>query len=372
MARWAIAAAAVAVAVLAAVLAPRGLGQKPEPIAAPATPPRLTVRLTTSPPGARAVFVPLDDGTAEPRPERAVRPAHVTPVTVPDLPAGEYLVVVVLPGHGFHEVYRTVDPDPDAPAAYPSRAYGTPGADGVYELRPVTIPRGDVTNGMVAFAAGRFIAGTKKLSGVPPHEREVAPFFLGATEISARDYLRVTGRIARQSRQFEPQADRPAVRVSFDDALDYAERVGCRLPDEFEYEFAATAGGTRAYPWGDEPAAGPWRVGRIGEPAEDRTATQPPAIGLYSNALEWTVSGFTAYPGSPAGVVLDARSDWMRRRLHDMRVIRGGPRWLLDSQSGDAAIDEGPRARAIWPRNRFGFGLGFRCARSAAPRFQTP
>ena len=37
----------------------------------------------------------------------------------------------------------------------------------------------------------------------------------------------------------------PRTFVNWDDAVAYAEKIGRRLPDETEYEFAATAGGKR-------------------------------------------------------------------------------------------------------------------------------
>src|SRR5207253_3220432 len=89
---------AATVAVLALLLVTLGLAMKPGP------PPsdgllRHNVYLHTEPPGATAALVPIDD-YGEPNPEKAIRPRGKTPLIVPAVPAGEYLVVVDLPGYG--------------------------------------------------------------------------------------------------------------------------------------------------------------------------------------------------------------------------------------------------------------------------------
>lgn len=65
------------------------------------------VLIATDPPGARVVLVPFNQ-YHELDPDKRIRPAgkQVTPLTLPRVPPGRYLVVAEVPGHGFHEVYR--------------------------------------------------------------------------------------------------------------------------------------------------------------------------------------------------------------------------------------------------------------------------
>ena len=99
---------------------------------------------------------------------------------------------------------------------------------------------------------------------------------------------------------------RPVINVSWLEAMRYAEWLGrqtgnrYRLPTEAEWEYAARAGSTSAYPWGDELGVQRANCGDCGSDfSNDRTAPvgsfAPNAWGLHDmvgNVWEWTCTGF--------------------------------------------------------------------------------
>jgi sulfatase modifying factor 1 len=109
----------------------------------------------------------------------------------------------------------------------------------------------------------------------------------------------------------EEKADHPVVQVAYQDAEAYANWAGRHLPSEAEWEYAAQAGGTSTYAWGEEvrPAgqlmANTWQ-GRF--PYENRGAhgwvgtspvgSFPPngfgLVDMIGNVWEWTATTYQA------------------------------------------------------------------------------
>jgi serine/threonine protein kinase/formylglycine-generating enzyme required for sulfatase activity len=339
-------------------------------------PPNLRrVHLDTQPSGATVVFHPLDPVTGEPQPERAIRPRSPSPIDI-RLPPGDYLVVAVShePGYSFHEVYRRVPGEDDTTTAYRHSRW-QPESDGSVTLPTIEIPLANVSNGMARFEGGsRVTIGSSDRPEAPPHLRRIGAFWLDVTETSFAEFrselqhnakYAVTEVVDAYAKQGITPANSDAVAfVSWDAATFYAERMGKRLPDEWEYEFAATLGGTRKFPWGDDPALEEeWIFGVAGEPTEDRLPTDPPVFGLFSNVAEWTCSWPTLYPahralGFPPPPLTSEK-----------REVRGAP---YSAATGEITAAQGrdadPRTRFDLPRDSRVRTIGFRCARSARPR----
>jgi formylglycine-generating enzyme required for sulfatase activity len=163
------------------------------------------------------------------------------------------------------------------------------------------------------------------------------------------------------------QDDRhPVVGVSWNDAQAYVQWLGeksgqvCRLPSEAEWEYAARAGTTSAYPWGDEAGSGHANFSGSGsEWSGKRTSPvgsfAANAFGLHDmigNVWEWTQDCWNeAYSGAPDDGRAWESGDCGRR------VVRGGS-WNLDPAFARAAY-----RNWVVPGNRIDY-LGFRLART--------
>jgi formylglycine-generating enzyme required for sulfatase activity len=379
--RWWIAATAVTTAGVAAMLAALLLIPPAKVVR--------SVRIATDPPGARLALLPLRDADSAPDMEKAIEASGKTPTTVYSVPPGDYLIVVEVPGHGFHEVFRRVPapgeekpqnmprvqpwgtgraaPQSPATEGFPHRSFEE--IDGVVILPQITIPKYDVTAGMVEFVGREFTMGNANVNqgAHPPHRRTVESYFLDKTEVTCADYERVRKFLPDTLR--DAHSPRDAVRyVNYDEAVRFAEAVGKRLPDEVEYEFAATNGGQNLYPWGDDlEKIAVWKYGAVGLASYDRTSGEPCVLGLYSNVAEWTSSRLAPYPGD------EKVTPAPRRKWQQTRVVRGAPDVALyrDGMPPDR------ERRSNWTAfYRIGMdpdtgypGIGFRCARSAKPRF---
>ena len=339
------------------------------PVEAPLPPTHLrATRITTEPAGARLAIVQIDEETGLPDAEKVIRPSGKTPMVVPLDPAN-YLVVADIPGYGFNEVYRKV-PEPDDDLHEPFRASSWRQlSDGTIEVAKIDIPReSQATAGLVRVSGGQFVMGDNRRSSMRAHECEVEDFYLAPNELTVGEFRRVfPGLTDAYVEAGLPDDDSlPMVFVSFRDAMGFAERLGLRLPTEVEYEYAATAAGTRAFPWGnDVERIVEWQYGPVGSIPFDRTESDPPILGLYSNVAEWTDSRPIPYP-SPLERRLPTA---LKTAFLQARVVRGGPRSIVKGAPDEREWPRGPRYRYGEDPNSSHQGLGFRCARSAKPRF---
>ena len=211
------------------------------------------------------------------------------------------------------------------------------------------------------------------------HRVLLSGFFLDRTEVTVAEYQACV-RVRRckappyelGARRFE-RPEFPVTLVSWDDARDFCEFRGARLPTEAEFERAARGPTGRRFPWGDLANGHLANHGRLGLDASDasdgftelapvrsfRAGRTPDGfLDLAGNAAEWVMDRYaTQYPdqevSDPTGP--DAAS------ATNARVVRGG------SYESPLAWLRGAARGAFLPSERRPT-LGFRCARSQRAR----
>jgi len=230
----------------------------------------------------------------------------------------------------------------------------------------IVVPAGDFTMGSPASELARHA------SEGPQHRVTIAEqFAVGQFELTFDEW---DACVANDGCNFYSAADagwgrgrRPVIFVSWDAANTYvswlAKKTGkpYRLLSESEYEYAARAGTTTEYPWGDD--IGKNNANCIGCGSQwDKKETAPVGsfapnkFGLYDmvgNVLEWTQDCVhTNYDGAPTD-----GSAWTEGGDCTKRVLRGGA-WLFTPDLLRSAD------RHWGPRDSRSNFLGFRVGRA--------
>ena len=222
---------------------------------------------------------------------------------------------------------------------------------------------------LVKAPAGSFEMGERgRRDEEPAHTVTIAqPFYLAKTETTFDQYdafCDATGR-DRPDDGGWGRGNRPVIYVSWSDAKSYADWLSamtgktCRLPSEAEWEYAARAGTTTRYPWGDEPGSGKGNFDRSGSQWSGKQTAPvrsfaPNAWGLYEmngNVWEWVGDCWhDRYDSAPD----DSRA-WLEEGRGDCRarVGRGGS-W------GGGAVRARSAARGTFTPGPRGNFIGFR------------
>jgi formylglycine-generating enzyme required for sulfatase activity len=211
--------------------------------------------------------------------------------------------------------------------------------------------------------AGSFTMGADKNfedaddDETPQHRVSISrPFYLGAYEVTQAQWTAVMG---NNPSSFKGLSN-PVEMVSWDDVQAFIQRLNAkeghnryRLPTEAEWEYAARAGTTGAYSFGDdEDSLGryAWYWDNSGEKTHLVGQKQPNAWGLYDmygNVWEWVQDCYEKYSSSS---VTDPKGP----SSGSYRVRRGGS-WGRFARDCRAAYRN--RNWSIIRRNDIGFRL---------------
>jgi formylglycine-generating enzyme required for sulfatase activity len=203
---------------------------------------------------------------------------------------------------------------------------------------------------MVAIPGGRFWMGSPENEAGrdsdegPQREVSVAPFFMSKFEVTQAQW-RAVAQLPQINRRLDPDPshfkgdNRPVESVSWDEAQEFVARLSratgkaYRLPSEAEWEYAARAGTTTPFAFGETLSSevanynGDYTYGN-GQKGVDREETvdvgsfPPNAWGLYDlhgNVWEWNEDSYhDSYNGAPTD-----GTAWIDNSTEN-KLLRGG------------------------------------------------
>ena len=210
---------------------------------------------------------------------------------------------------------------------------------------------------MVVVPAGAFVmgspaseAGREPFEG-PQRTVRVAAFAIGQSEVTFGEWdacVAMGGCSHRPDDRGWGRGDRPVVDVGWDDARQYAAWLSrqtgqqYRLPSEAEWEYAARAGTTMAYGWGErigrnlancDGCGSPWD-GRQTAPVRSFPANRWGLYEMHGNVWEWVQDCYNAsYDGAPTTGAPWTSGD-CAYRVQRGGSWRDGPGWLRSASRG--------------------------------------
>lgn len=200
---------------------------------------------------------------------------------------------------------------------------------------PIKSPRKLTENeGMALIPAGKYVYGEPGSQGA----KILEAFYMDIKEVTQKDYERV---MSKNPSRFRGE-NLPVEKVTWEEAKEYCERIGERLPTSDEWEKAARAGTSSKFFWGDTLGKNNANCNECGSQWDGlRTAPvgsfPPNAWGLYDmagNVWEWV--------------------DKSHNKI--FKVLRGGS-WMDDSSFVSSAA-----SYFVLPENKSN-DIGFRCAK---------
>ena len=222
---------------------------------------------------------------------------------------------------------------------------------------------------MVKIPAGIFEMGSEEEADERPiHRVKVSSFLIGRTEVTQGQWKAVMGIDPSRFSHFGD--DSPVEQISWDDAKAFAHKLSqktgknYRLPSEAEWEYAARAGTTTKWSFGDSDdqlAEYGWHIRNSfawhGQNRPQRAAQRKfNAFGLFDmhgNVWEWVEDCYHVnYREAPTD-----GSAWTTACSNSNRVLRGGS-WIDFSVSLRSAYRNG-----VAPGVRYSY-VGVRIART--------
>ncbi len=219
----------------------------------------------------------------------------------------------------------------------------------------------------VDIPAGTFVMGSPvtehgRKDDEVQHEVTVSSFKMSKYTITVEQFNQFCQATCRKKPFYGPygNAKNPVTQVSWYDAKAFAEWMGCRLPTEAEWEYAARANTTTPFYTGDclstdqanfngkEPYAGCEKGINLKKPIAVGSFS-PNNFGLYDmhgNVIEWCSDWYGEYN-------VNDKINPKGPEAGEIKVLRGGGFWLQADRNRSAC-------RSGDPQGNRGAGLSFR------------
>jgi formylglycine-generating enzyme required for sulfatase activity len=228
------------------------------------------------------------------------------------------------------------------------------------EIAVNRLPGSSLASPMAYVAAGSFLYGEDEGEWVvkPKRKVQVETYWIDVypvTNLGYLEFVKATGR-APPGHWEGPKPpreilDHPVVNVTYQDAVDYAEWCGKRLPTPVEWQKAARGVDGRRFPWGDEPNVSRLNCRGTGIDTTSAVGRFPAGVspcGLHEmagNVAEWVAGRFEAAADSQGRII---------------RAVCGG-------SFRDSIMRSQCAARRGYPDGGRAPYVGFRCARDPEP-----
>ena len=311
-------------------------------VVSPGVEPPIPPQSEVLPPGDQAPPV------ASPRPQR---PPQTVPQEARAQPPGQATTLQTRPGRRrrvwlggvvgcvFLAVLYAALPTPPSREVPDSAPGPTPVTTSLSPSEPAQLQR-TITNSLgmefVLIPSGEFSMGSANGENdeVPVHTVRISQaFYLGTYEVTQGQWQAVMG---SNPSQFPGDPQRPVEQVSWEDVQTFMQKLNAKeggtlykLPTEAEWEYAARAGTTTAYSFGDDAAQlgeYAWYEKNAGKTTYPVGQRKPNAWGLYDmhgNVWEWVQDWYGAYAVASA-------VDPQGPAAGAFRVFRGGG-WFYDA-----------------------------------------
>jgi len=158
-------------------------------------------------------------------------------------------------------------------------------ATAIYTFSPI-YTFAQTENDMVLIPSGKLIISTEHETT----EMFIDRFFMDRFEVTQEFYEKIIG----TNLSFFRGDQRPVEKVNWFEAVEYCRRIGKRLPNEWEWEWAARSGNTSKFYWGKgDPKLYGWFKKNSEKKTHPVGQKTPNSYGLFDmagNVWEWTDS----------------------------------------------------------------------------------